>query len=77
MDRVHAAIAEIEPHDSPARLRAAGVEVIHADGRFTDARSIEVGGRTLRFSVAIVATGSQPALPPVPGLDGDDVLTTD
>lgn len=77
MDRVHATIAEIEPHDSPERLRAAGVEVIEADGRFVDARTLEAAGRTLRFSAAIVATGSRPSLPPVPGLAGDDVLTTD
>ncbi len=77
MDRVHAAIATIEPHDSPARLRAEGVEVILGDGRFTDASSVGVGGRTLRFASAIVATGSEPAPPPIPGLDGDDVLTTD
>ncbi|UTI64336.1 FAD-dependent oxidoreductase [Paraconexibacter antarcticus] len=77
MDRVHATIAEIEPHDSPARLRAAGVEVIEADGRFTDAGTLEADGRRLRFSAAIVATGSQPSTPPIPGLGGDDVFTTD
>ncbi len=77
MDRVHATIAEIEPHDSPARLRAAGVEVIEADGQFIDARTLEAAGRRLRFTSAIVATGSQPAIPPVPGLGGDDVFTTE
>ena len=77
MDRVQAAIARIEPQDSPARLRDAGVEVIAGDARFADASSIEVAGRRLRFTSAIVATGSEPALPPVDGLVGDDVLTTE
>ncbi len=78
MAHVHGAIAAIEPHDSPARLREAGVEVLHGQGRFADSRTIEVDGRRLRFRSAIIATGSSPALPPVPGLaDADDVLTTD
>ncbi len=77
MDRVHAAIAEIEPHDSPARLRDAGVEVIVGEGHFVDGTAIEAGGRRLRFTSAIVATGSEPALPPISGLTGADVLTTE
>jgi pyruvate/2-oxoglutarate dehydrogenase complex dihydrolipoamide dehydrogenase (E3) component len=77
MDRVHAAIATIEPHDSPARLRAAGVDVIAQDGHFLDASTIKAGGRSLRFASAIIATGAEPVLPPVVGLDGKDVWTTD
>lgn len=78
MGHVHGAIAAIEPHDSPARLRAAGVDVIAGDGRFIDARTLDVDGRRLRFRTAIVATGSSPALPPVPGLaDAPGLLTTD
>ncbi len=77
MGHVREAIARIEPHDSPERLRAAGVEVIEGDGRFAGPRAIEVAGRRLTFRSAIVATGSEPALPPAEGLEGDDVLTTD
>jgi len=77
MDRVHAAIAAIEPQDSPARLRAEGVEVIHGDGRLVDHQTLEVGGRRLAFASAIMATGSEPKVPPAGGLQGDDVLTTD
>jgi pyruvate/2-oxoglutarate dehydrogenase complex dihydrolipoamide dehydrogenase (E3) component len=77
MDRVHAVIAEIEPHDSPARLRDAGVEVIVGKGHFVDGSTIQADGRRLRFASAIVATGSEPALPPVSGLTGADVLTTE
>ncbi len=77
MDRVHAAIATIEPHDSPGRLREAGVEVIAGEGRFLDARTITVAGRQLHFTSAIVATGSAPSPPPVDGLTGDDILTTE
>jgi len=77
MDRLHRAIATIEPHDSPAWLRAQGVEVVHGEGRFVDPATLEVERHRLRFTSAIVACGSQPALPPIAGLDGDVVLTTE
>jgi pyruvate/2-oxoglutarate dehydrogenase complex dihydrolipoamide dehydrogenase (E3) component len=77
MDRVHSAIATIAPHDSPERLRAAGVDVIAEQGRFVDGSTIEAGGRALSFASAIVATGAEPLLPPVARLEGDDVWTTD
>ncbi len=77
MDRVHGTIATIEPHDSRERLRGQGVEVIEADSRFLDARTLEAGGRRLRLTPAILATGSEPSAPPVDGVGGDDVLTTE
>src|SRR5688572_27986417 len=77
MAHVHAAIATIAPEDSPARLRARGVHVLQGDGRLLDCRTLAVDGRELRFRAAIVATGSEPVIPPIDGLHGDDVLTTD
>ncbi len=77
MDRVHGAIAAIEPADSPDRLRAAGVEVVTGDGRFTSPDAIEVAGRELRFTSALAATGSSPATPELPGIDPGEVLTSD
>ena len=77
MEHVHRTIATIEPQDSPDRLRAEGVEVVHGEGRFDNGTTLEVDGRPLPFAAAIVATGSEPALPPIPGLQGDDVVTTD
>ncbi len=77
MRRVHAAIATIEPHDSPERLRGEGVDVIHGEGRFRDSHTLEVGGRRLSFRAAIVATGSEPRPAPFPGAQGADILTTD
>jgi len=77
MERVWQVIHTIEPNDSPAHLRAAGVEVIEADGRFTGPGRLEVGGRELRWRSAIIATGSGPLLPPINGLADADPLTTD
>lgn len=52
-------------------LKANGVTVVEGRGRFTDANTIAVdGGETVRFTNAVIATGSRPAAPPVPGIDG-------
>ena len=73
---VHGAMRAIEPQDSPERLRQAGVEVLHAKGTFTAPGRIEADGRELRWRRAIIATGSAPVVPPIPGLQDADPLTT-
>lgn len=77
MDRVRDAITTIEPQDSPERLRARGVEVLTASARFTEPGVIEADGRALRYRTAVIATGSRPASPSIPGLSEAQPLTTD
>jgi len=77
MGSVRRAIAAIEPHDSAGALAPLGVEVAHGPARFTGQRAVTVGGRRVRFRYAVIATGSAPALPPVPGLAEADPLTSD
>src|ERR1051325_8819054 len=51
-------------------LKANGVEWVKGAGRFKDANTIAVeGGEDVTFKSAIVATGSFPLRPPIPGLD--------
>ncbi|MDY7104887.1 MAG: FAD-dependent oxidoreductase [Actinomycetota bacterium] len=77
MAQVRAAQAVIEPHDSPERLRAEGVEVIEARGRFAGPGVAVAGDRELRFRAALIATGSRPVVPPIPGLAAADPLTSE
>ena len=77
MSHVHRSIAAIEPHDSPDRLRAEGVQVIHGEGRFLDSHTLVVAGRRLTFRAAIVATGSEPQILPFADAGDADILTTD
>lgn len=77
MAHVHASIAAIEPIDSPDDLRAAGVTVVHGDGEFTGPRSLTVNGTEVRFRHTVLATGSSPVVPTIPGLEKTDVLTSD
>jgi len=74
---VQAAIAAIAPHDSEARLRAWGVEVIRGDARFLGPAAITVAGCRLAAPRIVLATGSRPAVPPIEGLDSTPYLTNE
>lgn len=51
-------------------LKANGVEWVRGTGRFTSPTTIAVeGGEDVTFRTAVVATGSYPMRPPIPGLD--------
>ncbi|MFO7777844.1 MAG: FAD-dependent oxidoreductase [Nitriliruptoraceae bacterium] len=77
MAHVRGAIGAIAPHDSPERLRAEGIEVVHGDARFVADDAIEVAGHRFRFRAAMVATGAAPVLPPIEGLAAAAPLTTE
>jgi pyruvate/2-oxoglutarate dehydrogenase complex dihydrolipoamide dehydrogenase (E3) component len=77
MQRVQGIIAGIEPNDSPERFRAMGVDVTFGDGHFTAPDVFEVGGRRLTGRTFVLATGSRPAVPDVPGLGETPCLTNE
>jgi dihydrolipoamide dehydrogenase len=53
-------------------LKANGVQWVKGTGTFKDANTIAVeGGEDVTFRSAIVATGSYPLRPPIPGLESD------
>ncbi len=74
---VAAAIAAIAPHDSEARFAAWGVEVVRGEASFVDRRSITVAGRRLSAPRIVLATGSVPRIPPIPGLAETASLTNE
>ena len=77
MDHVAGVIAEIAPHDSQERFEGLGVRVIRGWARFTGPTSVEVNGETLTARRIVVATGSRPFVPPVPGLEAAGYLTNE
>lgn len=77
MARVHEIIAKVEPHDSVERFTGLGVDVIKGEGRITSPWSVEVNGRTLTTQNIIIATGAEPFVPPIPGLDKVNYWTSD
>ena len=77
MERVHGVVRKVEPHDSVDRYTALGVEVIEGEARITSPYSVEVNGKTLTTKNIILATGARPFVPPIPGVDQMDYLTSD
>ncbi len=74
---VQSVIAEIAPTDSVERFTGLGVRVIAAVARFTGPREVAAGEVTVRARRFVVATGSSPLVPPIPGLDAVPYLTNE
>lgn len=68
-DHVRKVIAAIAPHDSQERFEGLGVTVIRAPARFRDPATVVAGEAEIRARRFVVATGSSPLVPPIPGLD--------
>jgi pyruvate/2-oxoglutarate dehydrogenase complex dihydrolipoamide dehydrogenase (E3) component len=68
-DHVHEIIARIAPNDSQERFEGLGVRVIRARASFTGPDEVQAGDVRVRARRFVVATGSKPAAPPIPGLD--------
>ena len=77
MDHVADTIARIAPMDSQDRFEGLGVDVIRAPARFVSPREIEAGGRRIAARRFVLATGSAPFVPPIPGLADVPYLTSD
>jgi len=66
---VQGVVATLAPNDSAARLAGLGVRVIAGTGRFIAPDTVAVGDDIkIRARRVVIATGSVPALPPIPGL---------
>ena len=70
-------IAAIAPNDSVERFEGLEVRVIRAEARFTSPRSIRAAGIDIRPRRFVIATGSHPAIPAIPGLDHVPYLTNE
>lgn len=74
---VHDVIASIAPHDSVERFEGLGVRVIQAAGRFADESTLVAGGHRIKARRFVIATGSSPFVPPIPGIDAVPYLTNE
>lgn len=68
-DHIRKVIAAIEPHDSAARFEKLGVKVVPGAAKFRDAKTLESGGSIFSAKRIVIATGSRPAVPAIPGLE--------
>ncbi|MHA1599782.1 MAG: dihydrolipoyl dehydrogenase family protein [Alphaproteobacteria bacterium] len=74
---VQGVIDAIAPHDSVERFEGLGVRVIQAAAAFTGPREVLAGDVRIRARRFVVATGSQPLVPPIPGLEVVPFLTNE
>lgn len=77
MRRMRKLRAGISRHDAADRFRKLGVDVYFGQARFTGSQAIEVAGREIQFRRAVIATGTRPAVPSIPGLLDGPYLTNE
>lgn len=77
MERVQGIIKTIEPHDSVERFTSLGVECVIGEATIESPYTVSVNGRSINTRSIVLATGARPLVPPIPGLDQIDYLTSD
>src|SRR5215469_3858834 len=70
-------IAAIAPNDSEERFAGLGVKVLRDEAHFMGPRAIRAGEVEVRPRRFVIATGSHPAVPPIPGLAAVPYLTNE
>ena len=68
-DHVHDVIETIAPVDSVERFEGLGVNVIQDYARFISPTEVQAGDTVITARRFVVATGSGPLVPPIPGID--------
>jgi pyruvate/2-oxoglutarate dehydrogenase complex dihydrolipoamide dehydrogenase (E3) component len=76
-DHVQSVIAAIAPNDSAERFTGLGVRVILAAARFINKSTVAAGEYRIKARRFVIATGSTPLVPPIPGLDSVPYLTNE
>lgn len=66
---VSSVIATIAPHDSVERFTGLGCQVIEAQAKFVDSRTVAAGATLIRARRFVIATGSRASFPAIPGLN--------
>ena len=77
MRDVHEVIAAIAPNDSVERFEGMGVRVIQASARFAGPQEVAAGDLVVAARRIVIATGSAPSVPPIPGLKDVPFLTNE
>ncbi|MCE8514220.1 FAD-dependent oxidoreductase [Ruegeria pomeroyi] len=76
-DHVAGVIAQIAPVDSQDRFEGLGVRVIREYGHFVSRTEVQAGAYLIVARRIVIATGSTPLIPPIPGLDSVPYLTNE
>jgi len=82
MERVQRVVRAVEPHDSAERYTGLGVECLDGDAKIVSPWEVEAklkSGETRRLTTRaiVIAAGARPFVPPIPGIEQMDCLTSD
>ncbi|MBV1927782.1 MAG: FAD-dependent oxidoreductase [Rhodobacteraceae bacterium] len=77
MEHVASVIAQIAPVDSQERFEGFGVRVIREFGHFISPDQVQAGNDIITARRIVIATGSSPLVPPIPGLADVPFLTNE
>ncbi|NLI80835.1 MAG: FAD-dependent oxidoreductase [Deltaproteobacteria bacterium] len=73
--RIRGVIDRIQHHDSVERFCSLGVQVEFGGATFADEHTVEVHGRRWTAARWVIATGSSPFVPEIPGLQATPFMT--
>lgn len=73
--RIQDVIAVIQKHDSEERFCGLGAKVVFGNAFFKNEFTVDLDGKSITAKKWVIATGSSPAIPPIPGLDQTDYIT--
>ena len=76
-ESIERVIDRLAPNDSVERFRGLGVTVLPGTGRFTGPRTLRADDAEIRPRRFVIATGSHPAVPRIPGLENLPFLTNE
>ena len=82
MERVQRVVRAVEPHDSVERYASLGVECLQGEAKIVSPWEVEVrsgagGTRRLTTRAIVLAAGAEPFVPPIPGIERMNCLTSE
>ena len=77
MARVRQVVRDIEPHDSVERYSSLGVDCVQGEATIVSPWEVKVDGKSIYTQNIVIASGARPFVPPIPGLDQLNYLTSD
>lgn len=77
LEQVREVSETVYEEETPEVLEKAGADFVQGFATFLSPKTIEVDGRPFKGRKFILATGSSPFAPPIPGLDQIDYLTNE
>lgn len=77
MPRIREVVQRAYEKDTPQTFEDIGIHAIEGEASFVDAHRITLNGHSISAHKFIIAAGTRPLVPPIPGLDDIEYLTNE